>query len=140
MRERRISVDGLQLHTLEDGAPGDRPPVLLLHGWPTHAGLWRHALPAIGGPVVNEGPTGPELEVVIWPSVNGRFIERALLEGEHEWRRWVLSNLDVDRLLALIPHWDLARRDLLVSLDGVVPCRDTLRDSRIWPAHQTLAV
>jgi haloalkane dehalogenase len=38
----RVQVDGLDLHYLEAGA-GE--PVLLLHGWPTSAFLWRNVMP-----------------------------------------------------------------------------------------------
>lgn len=40
-----IEVDDLKLHYLEAGS-GD--PVLLLHGWPTNAQLWRHTVAALG--------------------------------------------------------------------------------------------
>ena len=48
MHARELDIDGLRLHLLEAGTPSAEPPVLLLHGWPTNAQLWRHALPAIG--------------------------------------------------------------------------------------------
>src|SRR5512134_2570247 len=41
---RFIEVEGLRLHYVEQGA-GD--PVLLPHGWPTSAYLWRNVMPAI---------------------------------------------------------------------------------------------
>ncbi|MEM7158871.1 MAG: alpha/beta fold hydrolase [Myxococcota bacterium] len=42
-----IEVEGLRLHCLVAGeALGD--PVLLLHGWPTNAQLWRHVLAQLG--------------------------------------------------------------------------------------------
>ncbi|HOX42465.1 MAG TPA: alpha/beta fold hydrolase [Myxococcota bacterium] len=40
---RFVEVLGHRLHCLEAGAGG--PPVLFLHGIPTHAGLWRNVLP-----------------------------------------------------------------------------------------------
>jgi haloalkane dehalogenase len=43
--DRTIRVGELDLHYLEAGSG---PPVLLLHGWPTNAQLWRQALPLIG--------------------------------------------------------------------------------------------
>lgn len=45
IHSRTVRVDGLNLRYLEAGSG---PPVLLLHGWPTHSALYRHALPAIG--------------------------------------------------------------------------------------------
>ncbi len=41
----KVRIDELDVHYLECGSG---PPVLLLHGWPTSAQLWRHVLPAIG--------------------------------------------------------------------------------------------
>lgn len=40
-----VSVGGRKLHYLEAGSG---PPVLLLHGWPTNAQLWRHTLGPLG--------------------------------------------------------------------------------------------
>lgn len=40
----RLEAAGLELRAL---AAGDGPPVLFVHGWPTNAQLWRHALPAV---------------------------------------------------------------------------------------------
>jgi len=44
--ERRIEANGLTFRILDDGNP-DAPPVLLLHGFPDDAGLWRHQIPAL---------------------------------------------------------------------------------------------
>ena len=44
MQSHTTEVSGITLHSLE---AGEGPPVLLLHGWPTSAHLWRHALPKI---------------------------------------------------------------------------------------------
>ncbi len=44
VESRFVTVDGLRLHYLEGGS-GD--PVLLLHGWPTSAFLWRNVAPEI---------------------------------------------------------------------------------------------
>ncbi len=47
LHSRTCRADGLRLHLLESGSDlGDA--ILLLHGWPTNAQLWRHALPALG--------------------------------------------------------------------------------------------
>jgi pimeloyl-ACP methyl ester carboxylesterase len=43
-----ITVDGVRLHYLDGGArTGDRPPVLLLHGFGASTTTWRHTLPAL---------------------------------------------------------------------------------------------
>ena len=40
----RVTSNGVELH-VEVHGQGD--PVLLLHGWPDDAGLWRHQVPAL---------------------------------------------------------------------------------------------
>ena len=40
-----VSVDKTRLHYL---SCGEGPLVLMLHGWPTSAHLWRHILPIVG--------------------------------------------------------------------------------------------
>lgn len=45
-QSRFTEVDGLRLHYLTAG-PEEGSPVILLHGWPTSAFLWRRILPAI---------------------------------------------------------------------------------------------
>jgi pimeloyl-ACP methyl ester carboxylesterase len=42
----RIAVNGIQLHVVDEG-PRSGPPVLLLHGFPDSAYLWRHQIPAL---------------------------------------------------------------------------------------------
>ena len=39
-----LSLSAGRLHYVEQG---EGPPLLLLHGWPTHAGLYRHVLPTV---------------------------------------------------------------------------------------------
>jgi pimeloyl-ACP methyl ester carboxylesterase len=40
----RVTSNGVELHV---EVHGDGDPVLLLHGWPDDAGLWRHQVPAL---------------------------------------------------------------------------------------------
>lgn len=43
-----ITVDGVRLHYLDGGAlTGDRPPVLLLHGFGASTTSWQHTMPAL---------------------------------------------------------------------------------------------
>ena len=42
----RVTSNGVELHV---EVHGDGDPVLLLHGWPDDAGLWRHQVPALTG-------------------------------------------------------------------------------------------
>ena len=56
LESRTVTVEGLVLHYLESGLESGLeageasagPPVLMLHGWPTHAELYRYALPLVG--------------------------------------------------------------------------------------------
>lgn len=50
IESRFETVDGLRIHYLEAG-PRDGLPVVLFHGWPTNAHLWRSAL----GPIAAAG-------------------------------------------------------------------------------------
>jgi pimeloyl-ACP methyl ester carboxylesterase len=43
-----MQVNGLELRVVEAG-PADGTPVLLLHGFPDSADLWRHQIPALAG-------------------------------------------------------------------------------------------
>jgi pimeloyl-ACP methyl ester carboxylesterase len=41
------AADGpLELHLAEAGSG---PPLLLIHGWPQHAEVWRHVIPLLAG-------------------------------------------------------------------------------------------
>ncbi len=44
MESRTLSVDGRSIHCV---VAGTGPVLLLLHGWPTHSGLYRNILPAL---------------------------------------------------------------------------------------------
>ena len=46
IRERVVEADGVPLHCLEAG-PADGPLVILLHGFPEHAGAWRRQMDAL---------------------------------------------------------------------------------------------
>ena len=43
---RRIAVNGIQLHVVDEG-PRTGPPVFLLHGFPDSSSLWRNQIPAL---------------------------------------------------------------------------------------------
>lgn len=76
---RYVEADGLRLHYLEQGT-GE--PVLMLHGWPTSAHLWRNIL----GPVAARGSRAIALDLPgfglsekpLDGSYSFRFHERAL--------------------------------------------------------------
>ena len=46
-RESFVEANRLRLHLLEWGRPGDRPPVLLLHGFQEHAHAWDRTAPLL---------------------------------------------------------------------------------------------
>jgi pimeloyl-ACP methyl ester carboxylesterase len=41
---RKIQVNGISMYVEEHGS-GSRKPVLMLHGWPDSASVWRHQVP-----------------------------------------------------------------------------------------------
>ena len=45
LEERSLSSHGHTVHTV---LGGDGPPLLFLHGWPTHSGLYRKIMPEVG--------------------------------------------------------------------------------------------
>lgn len=46
LRHHQVKVDGVELHVVEAG-PADGKAVLLLHGFPDSAELWRFQIPAL---------------------------------------------------------------------------------------------
>ncbi len=42
-----IPVNGVELEVFEAGRHNQGRPIVLLHGWPDHAGTWRHQVPAL---------------------------------------------------------------------------------------------
>lgn len=46
--ERDVDAGGLRVHLREAGQ-ADAPPVLLLHGWPQHSGMWNPVIAALRG-------------------------------------------------------------------------------------------
>lgn len=111
-----VRVDGLDLHYLEAGTG---PPVLLLHGWPTHAQLWRHALPAIGASrraIALDLPGFGASSKPLDASYSFRFYDRVLTG--------FLDALDIDRLGLVVHdlggpiglHWAVGHRQRVTDL------------------------
>src|SRR5438067_341877 len=46
MPAQRVEANGLSFNVVVEG-PTDCKPVMLLHGWPDSAELWRHQIPAL---------------------------------------------------------------------------------------------
>lgn len=121
MRAHRIEVNGVSLRVVEDGSG---PAVLLLHGFPDSAHLWRHQIPALvnaGYRTVapdlrgfGESEKPPQVEAYALPVLLGDVIgildqlgvERAHVVA-HDWGAalgWLLGGMypqRVERLAAL---------------------------------------
>lgn len=119
------TVDGLDLHWTEAGSG---PPVLLLHGWPTHSGLYRHALPkiaphrrAIALDLPGFGQSSKSLKV----SYSFRFYER-ILDGFLEHLEIETTGLVVHDLGGPIGlYWALHNQERLTDL--------TLLNTLVYP-------
>lgn len=86
-----------ELHALE---AGDGPPVLFLHGWPTNAELWRHALPV----VARAGRRAIALDLPPLGRSRGPADERYTLELYARLLDGALAALGVDGRLGLCVH------------------------------------
>jgi pimeloyl-ACP methyl ester carboxylesterase len=131
-----ITVDGVRLHYLDGGAlTGDRPPVLLLHGFGASTYSWRHTIPAIAS-----------RERVLALDFPGHGYSERVLTSTYSLRRTAnlvagfLDALDVDRavvagnsmggavaLQLAISHPQRVAR--LVVVDAVTDSADTRRPS-----------
>lgn len=129
----RVPVPAAELHLRE---AGDGPPLVLLHGWPQHAGMWN----AVGGRLAEEyrvlapdlrgfgrsqAPPGDyskhALAGDILALLDRLEIERAVLVG-HDWGGWIAW------LLAL-EHPERVER--FVSLDVPSPAKTASSPARI---------
>ena len=120
----RIEVGGLSFSVVVDG-PEDGAPVVLLHGWPDSARVWRHQVPALasagfrviapdlrgfGGSDRPEGTAAYRAKLLCGDVVgilDALGVERAALVG-HDWGSalsWVLASVfapdRVERLAVL---------------------------------------
>lgn len=141
IRERFADVNGVRLHVTE---AGEGPPLVLLHGWPQHAGCWRTLIPQLAdrhrvlapdlrGFGRSDAPPGDYAKATLAADVV------ALIEAEglgpvrligHDWGGWIslllaLERPDVvERVVALDigPPWAHRRapraRDLALPLLG----------------------
>ena len=128
MERRFVEVEGLRLSYLEAGNDTGSPPVLLLHGWPTNALLYRHALLAIGAhrrAIALDLPGFGESDKPLDRSYSFRFFDR-LLTGFTEALGLQALGLVVHDLGGPIGvHWAVANagriRDLVMLNTVVFP-------------------
>lgn len=115
MRSHTVTVDDLDIHILECGSG---PPVLFLHGWPTHAQLWRHVLPIAGQTRRAIAMDLPGFGASSKPaaSYSFRFFDRVITA--------VLDTLEIDRLGLVVHdlggpiglHWAASHQDRIREL------------------------
>jgi pimeloyl-ACP methyl ester carboxylesterase len=119
--ERTIKTNGVQLHTIEAGAPG-APLVVLAHGFPELAYSWRHQIPALvaaGYHVLAPDQRGygrstrppdiadyniAELSADLIGLLDDVGVERAVFIG-HDWGApvaWGSAQLHPDRVAAVV--------------------------------------
>ena len=99
-RERRVALPGVELYLLE---AGEGPPLVLLHGWPQHGGMWepmidelaadyRVLVPDLRGFRHSEAPPGDyskhSLTADILALLDSEAIEQATIVG-HDWGGWI---------------------------------------------------
>ncbi|MEO0605289.1 MAG: alpha/beta fold hydrolase [Myxococcota bacterium] len=112
-------VQGISLHAHTSGVPGEVPPVLLLHGWPTNAQLWRHALPAIGAhryAIALDLPGFGASDKPLDASYSFRFFDRVLtgfLDAEGIDRLGLVVH-DLGGPIGL--HWAMGHRERVTDL------------------------
>lgn len=96
MQSQTIKLEsGLNVHYLEAGAGA---PVVFLHGWPTHAQLWRHALPAVAPhrrAIAIDLPGFGQSDKPVDVSYSFRFFDEVMTQ--------FLTALDIDRV-GLVVH------------------------------------
>ena len=101
-RTRFVTVRGARLHLREYGEAGELPPVILLHGWPQHGGIWsriapelarerRVLVPDLRGFGRSDAPPGTyakhEFAADIVALLDAEGIDRAAIVG-HDWGAW----------------------------------------------------
>ena len=123
----------MRLHVATD--TGDGPPLVLLHGWPQHAGMWDGVVPALSkrfrciapdlrgmgaSPAPEDGYDKKTLAQDVLDTLDDLGIERARFIG-HDWGTIVTANIAlahperVERALLLAapapwdPSWDPRR-------------------------------
>ncbi len=116
LRERVADIDGIKLRYFDGG---EGPALLLLHGWPTHAGLWRNVAPALTAQrrvIVLDLPGFGASDKPTDASYSFRFFDR-LLDG-------FLASLGIDKIGLVVHdlggpiglHWAVGRPERLTEI------------------------
>ncbi|CAA9513500.1 MAG: hypothetical protein AVDCRST_MAG85-2477 [uncultured Solirubrobacteraceae bacterium] len=89
---------------------GDGPPLVLLHGWPQHAGMWRHVVPTLSkrfrciapdlrghgsSPAPRDGYDKPTLAQDVLDTMEELGIDKARFMG-HDWGAFITSIMATD--------------------------------------------
>lgn len=143
MAEHDLDVDGVRLRVQVEGDPAGAP-VILLHGFPDSAALWRHQVPALverGMRVIvpdmrgygeSDAPEGAEaygLPAILGDVVgilDSLDVERAAVVG-HDWGSavaWGLASLQPDRVERLVA--------LSVGHPGTFPGESMAQREKSW--------
>ena len=116
LQTRTLSAEGQSIHCV---TAGDGPPLLFIHGWPTHAGLYRNIMPAVGADrkaiaidFPGYGHSSKPTDVRYSLKFYGRIVQQCL------------DQLDVDRVGLVVHdlggpvglHWAVENQDRVSEL------------------------
>lgn len=138
VRHRWVIARGARFHVAEAGESADgEPPIVLLHGWPQHWYMWRHAIPALAA--AGAHVIVPDLRGFGWSDVTPRGYRKDALAADvlaildelgidsfavagHDWGGYAAFLLAVD-------HPERVTRLVLLNTGHGYPKRDlkTLR-------------
>ena len=135
-----VEANGVRLHVADTG--GDKPPVLLLHGWPQHWWEWRDVIPLLAP---HHRVIAPDLRGFGWSDEPRDGYAKdamaadivALLDAlgidqvdlvAHDWGGWI-------GLLLCLDHPERIRRYLVTNTGNPLAARDprlALESWRLW--------
>jgi pimeloyl-ACP methyl ester carboxylesterase len=138
VRHRWVTARGARFHVAEAGpTETGSPPIVLLHGWPQHWYMWRHAIPALAAAgahvivpdlrgfgwsdVTRRGYRKDELAADVLAILDGLGVQRFAVAG-HDWGGYAAFLLALD-------HPERVTRLVLLNTGHGYPKRDlkTLR-------------
>jgi pimeloyl-ACP methyl ester carboxylesterase len=140
-----IEANGVRLHVADTG--GDKPPVLLLHGWPQHWWEWRDVIPLLAP---HHRVIAPDLRGFGWSDEPGDGYRKdamaadvvALLDAlgieqvdlvAHDWGGWV-------GFLLCLDHPERIRRYLATNTAHPLAARDPRLALQFWRLWYQVAI